>query len=205
MARKKDPWGDAVGDVPWARRVAPAPGDLRIVQALANTIDLETGNDELASPQALGDWLARWRLVSRGTKIGKADLERAIVVRDGLRLLLGANRGGALDAEAMARLDQALGDATYRLRVGADGSIRFEPASEGFDGAVARLFEIVARARLEDRWRRLKLCEAESCRRAFYDTSKSRTGKWCSMRFCGNRSKAESFRRRHPGRKWYGD
>ena len=60
MARRKEPWGDAVGDVPWAAVLPPAPGDLRIVQAFVNTADLPTRTDELASLTGLQDWLKRW-------------------------------------------------------------------------------------------------------------------------------------------------
>jgi hypothetical protein len=62
------------------------------------------------------------------------------------------------------------------------------------------LGEIVAtavRLAFEGRWHRLKLCEADTCRYAFYDGSKNRSGKWCSMAICGNRAKTKAFRERH--------
>ncbi len=49
----------------------------------------------------------------------------------------------------------------------------------------------------EGRWDRLKLCDADTCRYAFYDGSKNRSGKWCSMAICGNRAKTKAFRERH--------
>ena len=71
MARKYDDWGDEIAGAPWARLVGPAPGDLRIVQAFANTKDLATGGEEFSNPTALRDWLARWRLLAPGTKLGE--------------------------------------------------------------------------------------------------------------------------------------
>lgn len=62
------------------------------------------------------------------------------------------------------------------------------------------LGEIVAtavRLAFEGRWDRLKLCDAETCRYAFYDGSKNRSGRWCSMASCGNRAKTRAFRERH--------
>ena len=45
-------------------------------------------------------------------------------------------------------------------------------------------------------WPRLKVCANDTCRWAFYDASRNRTGAWCSMAECGNRAKAQRFRSR---------
>lgn len=150
MKRKKDSWGEAVGNVAWARLLAPAPGDLRIVQALVNTHDLVTGKDELTSPRALADWLTRWHLVPVDTEPGNAELERTLAVRDGLRMLMGANCGGGLDKKAVVRLDKAAAGVMLRVRFDASGAPRYEPATSGFDGALARIFHLVTIARLDD-------------------------------------------------------
>ncbi|MBM4708968.1 hypothetical protein GS447_09550 [Rhodococcus hoagii] len=36
---------------------------------------------------------------------------------------------------------------------------------------------------------RLALCASPTCRAAFFDTSRSRTRRWCDMNTCGNREK----------------
>jgi predicted RNA-binding Zn ribbon-like protein len=46
----------------------------------------------------------------------------------------------------------------------------------------------------EGTWPRLKACR--NCHWAFYDTSKNRSGTWCSMQLCGNRLKTRRFRSR---------
>ncbi|GAA3961521.1 CGNR zinc finger domain-containing protein [Streptomyces marokkonensis] len=49
---------------------------------------------------------------------------------------------------------------------------------------------------------RLALCASPTCRAAFFDTSRSRTRKWCDMNTCGNRQKKARFhanQRRDPG------
>ena len=43
---------------------------------------------------------------------------------------------------------------------------------------------------------RLKRCAEESCRRVFYDATRSRTRRWCDSGTCGNRARV----RRHRGR-----
>ncbi|SIR98702.1 CGNR zinc finger domain-containing protein [Williamsia sterculiae] len=40
-----------------------------------------------------------------------------------------------------------------------------------------------------DRDGRLALCASPTCRAAFFDTSQSRTRRWCDMNTCGNRQK----------------
>ncbi|MFJ3617944.1 CGNR zinc finger domain-containing protein [Streptomyces iakyrus] len=49
---------------------------------------------------------------------------------------------------------------------------------------------------------KLALCASPTCRAAFFDTSQSRTRKWCDMNTCGNREKKARFhanRRRSRG------
>jgi predicted RNA-binding Zn ribbon-like protein len=49
---------------------------------------------------------------------------------------------------------------------------------------------------------RLALCASPTCKAAFFDTSQSRTRKWCDMNTCGNRQKKARFKanqRRSPG------
>lgn len=41
---------------------------------------------------------------------------------------------------------------------------------------------------------RLALCASPTCRAAFFDTSQSRSRKWCDMNTCGNRQKKARFR-----------
>jgi len=62
---------------------------------------------------------------------------------------------------------------------------------------LGRLLAIVADAMADGTWPRLKACFRESCRWAFYDHARNRTGRWCSMAVCGNRTKAERYRARH--------
>ena len=44
---------------------------------------------------------------------------------------------------------------------------------------------------------RLALCASPTCRAAFFDTSQSRTRKWCDMNTCGNRQKKARFVAKH--------
>ncbi|MFC9660079.1 CGNR zinc finger domain-containing protein [Nocardia sp. NPDC127606] len=46
---------------------------------------------------------------------------------------------------------------------------------------------------------KLALCASPTCRAAFFDTSQSRTRKWCDMNTCGNRQKKARFNDRKSG------
>jgi predicted RNA-binding Zn ribbon-like protein len=179
-------------EAPPAKTAGPP---LDLVQRFVNTIDLEDGDDELASPGALRDWLAGHGLMDAGDPVSAADLSRAIDVREGLRALLLANNGEPLDGDAVERLDRAAARAGMRLRFGS-GEPELVPDARGVDGAIARLMSIVAAAESHGAWERLKACPRHDCMAAFYDRSKNRSGRWCSMDVCGNRAKVESFRAR---------
>ena len=169
----------------------PAPGELGLVQAFINThYDLvhEHGGEVLASPEALGRWLASHRLLGADAPISAPDLRRALAVREGLRTFA----GGRADASALA----ALSGARVEIHFEPDGP-RLEPTDPGtVDGAIAVLLGIVAREILSGRWSRLKVCPGHECGWAFYDGSRNRTGRWCSMSVCGGRAKARAHYRR---------
>jgi predicted RNA-binding Zn ribbon-like protein len=173
-----------------------APQPLYLVQRFVNSIDLESGEDELQSPDALREWLAERTLMGADETARPADLTRALDVREGLRAALMVNNGMPADTQKLARLEKAAARAGLRMRFGDDGDPRLEPESGGVDGALARLLAIVAASVENGRWERLKVCPREPCLWAFYDRSKNRSGRWCRMEECGNIEKARAFRER---------
>jgi predicted RNA-binding Zn ribbon-like protein len=185
----------AAGQQPAGR--APAPGRLGYVQAFLNSFwDLERHGEEVwSSPDAYGAWLTR-----RGFRedAGQSDLDRAIAVREALRDLCLANHDDGDAAAAIAFLDRTalvLAPAAAlapSLRAGT-----FEPVGDGADAACALAIAIVHAARADGTFARLKACPHAKCGWAFYDTSRNRSSQWCSMRICGNRTKGETYRRRH--------
>ena len=171
-----------------------APQPLYPVQRFVNSIDLESGED-VSSPEALRDWFAERGLMDSADAVEPADLRRAIDVREGLRAVLQAQqrppaRHGARGA---ARPPPSGGRACACASRGRDPEL--VPDADGVDGAVARLMAIVAAAVEHGRWERLA-CPREECEWAFFDKSKNRSGRWCSMESCGNIEKAKAFRER---------
>jgi predicted RNA-binding Zn ribbon-like protein len=173
------------------------PNELALVEEFVNTFDLEDGDEALSIPAALSEWLAEHGLAEPGETFGHEDLARAIAVREALRALLLANNGGALDPDAAATLNAAADRARLTVAVDEAGYARVEPRAAGIDRAFGRLLGIVARAQADGTWERMKACPWHTCHVAFYDHSRNRSRTWCSMAVCGNRAKAQSYRRRN--------
>jgi predicted RNA-binding Zn ribbon-like protein len=174
-----------------------APGELRLVQRFVNTADFMTGEDELATPDALRAWLADNDLMPGDLPVAEAEHCRAVDVREGLRALLLANNGDPLDTATLERLNRGASRAGLVMRVDEEGTPVLEPDASGLDAAMARLMAIVARAQADGTWSRLKACPRESCLWAFYDYSKNHSARWCRMEVCGNVEKARKYRERH--------
>ncbi|HEX8067558.1 MAG TPA: CGNR zinc finger domain-containing protein [Thermoleophilaceae bacterium] len=175
----------------------PAPGELALLQRFVNSVDLEDGIEELDSPASLRRWLAERDLIARNAKLGEPDLRRAIELREALRLLLHANNGAPVDADALETVNAAARASQLVVRFDGEGGARLEPARRGLDGALGTLLAIAYRSMVDGTWERLKACPEETCGWAFYDRSRNRSSTWCSMAVCGNRAKARAFRRRH--------
>jgi predicted RNA-binding Zn ribbon-like protein len=48
---------------------------------------------------------------------------------------------------------------------------------------------------------RVRSCERDACRWLFLDSSKNHSRRWCDMKVCGNRVKAQRFHAKHSGRR----
>lgn len=180
-----------------------APGDLAVIEAFVNTYDLEGdegGEHEVfTDPTVLGRWLRKHGLLEDGERIEEpGDLDRAIEVREALRRLLMANHDGVEpppDALEVLAREAGAAPLAVDLRGGIHAHLR--PVGDGIDRALATLFAIVFHAMHDGTWERLKVCRSDTCRWAFYDSSRNRSGKWCDMAVCGNRTKVANYRERH--------
>ena len=176
----------------------PAPGALEAVRAFVNTVNLEDEQEQLTDPRALGTWLRERELLDGGGRAPTvADLRRAVDLREALRELLLGHHGDHEPASGAAEtVDAAARRARLEMRFDERGTATLAPAAAGVDGALGRLLSIVAAAQADGSWERLKACPWDTCRWAFYDHSKNRSGRWCSMEVCGNRAKVAAYRRR---------
>ncbi len=183
-----------------------APGELELVRRFVNTRDIEAGSDELHSPEALLSWFAGMDLLNEDEAAAdEKDLERALMLRDGIRYLLLANHGEEVEPTHLRVLNRAARSVCITVHFEDDGSPTLKPESSGVSAALGRILAAVVRATDEGIWGRLKVCNNDACQWAFYDRSKNRSGKWCTMEVCGNRMKARTFRQRQTSAKGQSD
>lgn len=175
---------------------AAVPAHAALLRDFANTVDVEEGTDDLTAPATLTAWLHEHGLLSRRTAAGDADLALARRLRDAVRDAFRANHDDALAAETgQLATGQLATELPLALQIRA-GRPALAPIEDGVRGALSRLLVSAADAGADGSWRRLKICAADDCAWAFYDTSKNRSKTWCSMQVCGNRTKTRSYRAR---------
>ena len=178
----------------------PAP----LLTDFVNTLDVDSGTDGIAAPGALAAWLAGRGLVPAGTEADDADVRLAVALREGLREAMSAHHvstdHGPREADFPDDLEDAL--AALPLRITLTGPhpvlVPLDPPGTAA-GGLARVAAAIMDAVAAGVWPRLKVCQEDTCRWAFLDTSKNRSRTWCSMSACGNRTKTRAYRaRRRP-------
>ena len=175
-----------------------APESLVLVQDLANTLDVETGEDALAAPDGVSDFTRRHGLDGLLGAPGAQDRELAALreLREALRAACLAHTGADLPAEASEALARQLARAPLVLAVDGTGRAGLRPR-EGLSGVpalTARIAVGIATAEADGSWQRLKACEAHDCLWVFYDRSPAGRGRWCTMAVCGSRAKMRTYR-----------
>ncbi|MFJ8075176.1 CGNR zinc finger domain-containing protein [Streptomyces sp. NPDC096176] len=158
---------------------ASAPGGLALVEALVNTLDIETGADTLDTPEGR----ARFDLT-------ETDVPAARELREALRAACLAHAGHGVSTV----LDTLLSEAPLRVAIAADGSAGLRLL--GPPTLLSRIAEAIAAAAADSTWTRLKACEAQDCQWAYYDRSPAGRSRWCSMSVCGARAKMRAYRAR---------
>jgi hypothetical protein len=149
-----------------------------LLEDLLNTLALGEG-DQLSDPAAAAAWLAS---LGRPGAVDPADLALARDVRAALRGQL----GDPAVPLPVVPVQVVLGDDGPRL-VGTGGPL-IGVLGESLSEALA--------LQATGEWSRLKACARDSCRWVFYDGSRNRSGRWCSMQVCGNREKTAAYRAR---------
>jgi predicted RNA-binding Zn ribbon-like protein len=177
-------------------RLTPAPGQLGLVQAFLNTLDRQNSRDELDSLGNAQSWLEARRLVSPGTEYDESDRRRLVEVRRALHELVTANGGQELQRRAVTTLNEAARRVRLGVRLHPDDGYRLMAEGVGIDRPIGELLISVTGSMAAGSWSRLKVCANDACQLAFYDASRNRSGRWCSMATCGNRMKGRAYRER---------
>ncbi|MCI4041736.1 CGNR zinc finger domain-containing protein [Streptomyces sp. TRM75563] len=155
--------------------------------------------ERIPVPRRLVDWL-----VVNGLAVDsctRVQLDRARELREAIHA---AATAAALQEALPASAVQVINDRSAQGRAAAiltpEGERRWRLGSascvEDALGVIAAdAISIIA----GERDGRLALCASPTCRAAFFDTSQSRTRKWCDMNTCGNRQKKARFRAHQRG------
>jgi predicted RNA-binding Zn ribbon-like protein len=179
---------------------APAPGSLRLIQALVNTLNAETGRDLLGTAAEAARWLATARLMPASARLTGAQHGALLELREAIRQVLSGHAEHRDDPEAAGRLTMALACCRLALAVNPAGGVRLVSADhDSFSRVVGEIAMAIAAAAAAGTWGRLKCCPGLRCGWAFYDRSASSRSRWCSMQLCGARSKMRAYRGRLAG------
>ncbi|MGW3961089.1 CGNR zinc finger domain-containing protein [Amycolatopsis sp. NPDC005003] len=155
--------------------------------------------ERIPTPQRLVDWLAVSGLAVDSCTAAQFDLAREL--REAIHAVATA---AAVRDPLPAAAVRVINDRSAQGRAAAvltpDGERRWQLASascvEDALGVIAAdAIDIIA----GERDGKLALCASPTCRAAFFDTSQSRTRRWCDMNTCGNRQKKARFNARKPG------
>jgi predicted RNA-binding Zn ribbon-like protein len=174
-----------------------------LVESFLNSVDLESGRDDLGSPVRFRGWLIANGRPAAADALTATDLMFAREVRDALRaeIRVHADTGRASPAPQpfepapRDRLNGLAARVALRAHFTADG-LRVQPAEGGVRGVLGEVLGAAVVADLDGRWQRLKICREGHCQLAFYDRSKNSSRCWCSMSVCGNRNKTRAYRGR---------
>jgi predicted RNA-binding Zn ribbon-like protein len=177
----------------------PAPHRLDLVIDFVNTFDRESGVDQLSTPVALAQWLVARGLLDAVSALNARELAGALSLREALRGAMLAHNGAPADGLDDARLEAVARGGKLEVQFTSAEEVRLVPREAGIAGALAALLIPVAHAIGDGSWSRAKACRAEDCQWAFYDRSRNRSGTWCEMAVCGNRTKVRAYRRRSSG------
>ncbi|MYW89278.1 CGNR zinc finger domain-containing protein [Amycolatopsis rubida] len=149
--------------------------------------------ERVPTPRRLADWLAVSGLAVDSCTTGELELAREL--RESIHT---AATAAALHDPLPAAAVEIINARSAQGRASAvltpEGKRRWQltsaaPVEDALGVIAADAISIVS----GERDGKLALCASPTCRAAFFDTSQSRTRRWCDMNTCGNRQKKARF------------
>jgi predicted RNA-binding Zn ribbon-like protein len=172
--------------------------DFRLGNVLATsftgTLTERHGNavERIPTPQRLVDWLAVNGLVVDSCTIAQLELAREL--RESIHA---AATAAAVQNALPASAIHIINDCSIQGRAAAvltpEGNRQWRLSSASVEDALSVIAADAISIVAGERDGKLALCASPTCRAAFFDTSQSRTRKWCDMNTCGNRQKKARF------------
>ena len=169
--------------------VPPAPGNLILLEGFLNTCHIEMGFEDFETANSTEKWLRSVDLWSGTKKITSLETQRIIKFRSALRAWI-------LDKECFQPLNELITEISFQAEFSSKGEISFQSLGDGHHHVLGTLIGIILESQKDGTWDRLKCCDLPTCGWAFYDSTRSRTKRWCSMKTCGSRHKAREYYKR---------
>ncbi|RZE62163.1 hypothetical protein C0Q98_10225 [Streptomyces albidoflavus] len=173
------------------------PALAALVEAFANTLDVDEVTDALATPEQLAAWLREYEELDAPDAISPEAHRDYLALRAGLREEMGARVGDVPDPALLAAADEAL--AAHPVAVSVTGALRPAPGTPADRLPLTRLAIAWSSLVATGDAARLKRCAEHTCAWVFWDVSKNRSRRWCSMQVCGNRNKSRTYAARRRG------
>jgi predicted RNA-binding Zn ribbon-like protein len=153
--------------------------------------------ERIPTPQRLADWLAVSGLAVDSCTPAQLDLAREL--REAVHAAAtAAATGEPLPAAAVRVINDRSEQGRAAAVLTADGRRRWRLSSPSrVEDALGVIAADAIGIISGERDGKLALCASPTCRAAFFDTSQSRTRKWCDMNTCGNRQKKARFNASH--------
>lgn len=156
--------------------------------------------ERIPTPQRLMDWLAMSGLGVVSCSSGEFELARGL--RESIHT---AATAAAVNDPLPASALRVINDCSIHGRAAAVLTLKGDRTWQLSSAAgVADALSVIAADAIDiiagERDGKLALCASPTCRAAFFDTSRSRTRKWCEMNTCGNREKKARFNAAHHAR-----
>ncbi|MFI5587286.1 CGNR zinc finger domain-containing protein [Amycolatopsis sp. NPDC051758] len=153
--------------------------------------------ERIPTPHRLADWLA-----VNGLAVDSCTTTQLELARELREAIHAAATAAAVQEALPAAAVQVINDRSAQGHPAAvltpEGARRWQLSSascveDALSVIAADAIGIIA----GERDGKLALCASPTCRAAFFDTSQSRTRKWCDMNTCGNRQKKARFNASH--------
>jgi len=170
----------------------PAPGRLVLLEGFLNTWSGELDFDDFETPASTEAWLRGAGVWTRAKKLTAKNHEKIVAFRSHLRAWI-------IDDEAAKPRKNSGAEVTFRAEIDASGTVEFPATGDPYQAVVGAMTESVSESQKNGTWDRFKCCELPTCGWAFYDATRSRTKRWCSMKTCGSRHKAREYYKRKRG------
>jgi predicted RNA-binding Zn ribbon-like protein len=173
-------------DGPARQDAVDIPPAALLLRDLVNTVEWQEDSESWSTPGELGEWLSG-RLGIAVSGLDESDLLVAKSLREGLRSVFLQHAGHDPLPPERDRFNDVLARLPMHLRIEDDGGVTLVSAlGTALDEPLTRIVAAVETARGDGSFERLKACARESCRWAYWDGSRNRSGRWCSMEWCGN-------------------